>query len=270
MKTWWGRSPVFVAVLGLVAILPADPVGGAEVVDGIAYISNGDYVDSYLVVVDVTEPSAPIILGMAHFPNYLYDLLIEDGVAYGASCYCGLSMFDLSEPTDPRFLSNMPVESGASSYAVTSLGDHIVLGAGGLYYALPQCTDPMTVEDGFPDPDQILPAPHLARVRPSPFCSQMSIDFTLTCPQRVRAVVYDLMGSRVAVFADRHFDSGHHCLIWDGKDSSGGDAASAVYLVRLGGRRDPVGEPGRAPQIGRASPSCVEVGQAVSCPQGCV
>lgn len=45
--------------------------------------------------------------------------------------------------------------------------------------------------------------------------------------------VYDLAGRRVRMLADGEATPGQHVLTWDGRDSSGRNAAAGVYFVRL-------------------------------------
>lgn len=211
--------------------------GMVEIDGDLAYVSSKGYVSSYLTVVDVAEPTHPFVLGTEEYPNYVFDFVVMDGVGYGSAIYSGLSVFDLSNPTDPLFLSNIPVESGALSYAVTPLGDNICLGAAGLYYALPHCESATSIEDVATNSLQMNAAPRLAGARPNPFNPQTSIGFTLTRQQHVQLAIYDLSGRHVITLADKRFNAGRHSLIWGGDDSSGRSVASDVYMIRLEGEK---------------------------------
>jgi hypothetical protein len=71
-------------------------------------------------------------------------------------------------------------------------------------------------------------APH-----PNPFNPSVTIPFRLPAPQRVRLLLHDVAGRRVALLADREFPAGEHALLWDGRDEAGHPAGSGVYFVRL-------------------------------------
>ena len=146
-----------------------------------------------------------------------------------------MSVFDLSAPADPRFLSNIPVESGEESFTVIPLGDYVCLGAGGLHYALPHCSVSSAIEGDSHSPLPLPQATRLLGARPNPFHLGTSIDFTLSGPQHVRIAIYDLAGRLVRVLADRRFVTGEHSLDWNGIGPAGRKVAPAVYLIRLEG-----------------------------------
>ncbi|MDX1421458.1 MAG: FlgD immunoglobulin-like domain containing protein [Rubricoccaceae bacterium] len=68
---------------------------------------------------------------------------------------------------------------------------------------------------------------------PNPFAARTEVRFTLAAPGPVEAGVYDALGRRVRVLADRPFEAGPHVLAWDGRDDAGRAVASGVYLCAL-------------------------------------
>jgi len=46
--------------------------------------------------------------------------------------------------------------------------------------------------------------------------------------------VYDVTGRVVKRLVDRSFGAGFHSVMWDGRDGSGNDASSGVYIVKVG------------------------------------
>jgi len=71
------------------------------------------------------------------------------------------------------------------------------------------------------------------RVHPNPFNPGTVVSFVLARGGPVDLGVYDVTGRRVATLAERPFPAGVHDVAWDGRDSSGREAASGTYLVRL-------------------------------------
>ncbi|MCD6336178.1 MAG: T9SS type A sorting domain-containing protein [Candidatus Latescibacteria bacterium] len=49
----------------------------------------------------------------------------------------------------------------------------------------------------------------------------------------VRLSVYNLLGQEVRILLDGKVEAGWYSALWDGRDASGRDAASGMYLCRL-------------------------------------
>jgi hypothetical protein len=73
----------------------------------------------------------------------------------------------------------------------------------------------------------------LLSLRPNPFAEDLTVSFHLSSPQRVSVDVFGIEGTRVANLADGVLDAGIHSRTWDGKTSSGQDAAPGVYFLRM-------------------------------------
>lgn len=74
----------------------------------------------------------------------------------------------------------------------------------------------------------------LSNAWPNPFNSSASTIVNLPEAGLLHVVVHDLLGRRVAVLADNNYLAGRHRLVWDGRSSSGLDAASGTYFIRAG------------------------------------
>ena len=68
---------------------------------------------------------------------------------------------------------------------------------------------------------------------PNPFNPRTVIRFALPEAGRVRLVVYDVAGARVATLLDRYLDMGGHEVSWSGRDESGRDMPSGNYFYRV-------------------------------------
>jgi hypothetical protein len=68
---------------------------------------------------------------------------------------------------------------------------------------------------------------------PNPFNPSTAISFDLAGSSRVTLSVYDLSGRLVATLVNGTLQAGSHTVSWGGRDSTGGQVASGVYLYQL-------------------------------------
>ena len=72
-------------------------------------------------------------------------------------------------------------------------------------------------------------------VRPNPFRSGTSIEFTLPGTTDARLSIYDVSGRMVRELLRGPLESGPHSIQWDGLDETGARTAAGVYMIRLSG-----------------------------------
>ncbi|MFH1009314.1 MAG: FlgD immunoglobulin-like domain containing protein [Candidatus Latescibacterota bacterium] len=68
---------------------------------------------------------------------------------------------------------------------------------------------------------------------PNPFNASTVIRVQIPEASEVMLSVYILLGQEVRRLVDEKVEAGWYSALWDGRDSSGRDAASGVYLCRL-------------------------------------
>ncbi|MXY49478.1 MAG: S8 family serine peptidase [Gemmatimonadetes bacterium] len=68
---------------------------------------------------------------------------------------------------------------------------------------------------------------------PNPFAGSTDIRFELTATTWVNVTIYDLLGRRMRVLADRMLGPGRYALPWNGRDDDGRAVPSGVYLYRM-------------------------------------
>jgi hypothetical protein len=75
---------------------------------------------------------------------------------------------------------------------------------------------------------------------PNPSRGATGMGFTLSLPAQVKVEVFDVVGRRVRVLADRLFEAGDHVVGWDGASDLGGPSPAGIYFYRLtaGGRTE--------------------------------
>ena len=79
--------------------------------------------------------------------------------------------------------------------------------------------------------------PFLQQNAPNPFNASTVISFQIPANMAgpMRLVIYNLTGQIVRVLTDGYLAAGAHVLAWDGRDGSGQEMASGVYIYRLEG-----------------------------------
>ena len=79
--------------------------------------------------------------------------------------------------------------------------------------------------------------PAMQQNAPNPFNASTAISFQIPANMAgpTRLVIYNLTGQIVRVLNDGHLAAGAHVLAWDGRDESGEEMASGVYIYRLEG-----------------------------------
>lgn len=245
-----------------------DPPGSScaydvAVLDGIACLADGQ-----LRVIDVSDPYSPSLLATvpvaaravamdgryAYTPGGIVDLAVPSSPAVVAmlpkwQLYCGkilaregfvyligdrMQVVDARRPAAPVLLGSClagstPYFSGYP-FCGAFVGDVIALSGYGesIDLARPQCWG----ATGLAEPPAISShAPALAA--PNPFNPRTTIRFDLSAPGQVRLGVYDVRGRLVRMLIDDHLPSGHHQVVWDGKDRQDRSVGSGAYLARL-------------------------------------
>jgi hypothetical protein len=73
----------------------------------------------------------------------------------------------------------------------------------------------------------------LSRNVPNPFNPTTRFQFSLASDGLVQIAVYDVTGRRVRILVNGDRRSGHHSVMWDGRDGLGRSVASGVYIIRM-------------------------------------
>ncbi len=73
----------------------------------------------------------------------------------------------------------------------------------------------------------------LGQNAPNPFTRSTTIRFELPVAGKVRIEVFDLLGRRVRTLTDLEWPAGYHAVEWDGRDESGREIHSGVFLYRM-------------------------------------
>lgn len=68
---------------------------------------------------------------------------------------------------------------------------------------------------------------------PNPFNPETAIRFGLPESEYVQLLVIDLMGREVRKLVKENMKAGYHSVVWDGKDNTGKQAPSGVYIYQI-------------------------------------
>jgi len=68
---------------------------------------------------------------------------------------------------------------------------------------------------------------------PNPFNPATSIPFSLAGSGSVRLVIHDALGRTVRTLVNGPRAAGKHTVVWDGRDDSGREVSSGVYICRM-------------------------------------
>ena len=73
----------------------------------------------------------------------------------------------------------------------------------------------------------------LSQNQPNPFNPSTTIDFALPRAAKTRIDIYNILGQKVVTLVDEYLSAGNKRVEWNGKDATGNDVASGIYLYRM-------------------------------------
>jgi hypothetical protein len=77
--------------------------------------------------------------------------------------------------------------------------------------------------------------PLRAQNYPNPFNAGTVISCTLSEPDHIRLVIFNILGQEITTLHDGYLSIGEHQIYWDGTNDDDRDVASGVYFYRLQG-----------------------------------
>jgi len=73
----------------------------------------------------------------------------------------------------------------------------------------------------------------LSQNYPNPFNPETVIEYQLPKEASVRLQVYNLLGQHIRTLVDEQKEAGYHQVKWDGKDASGKQVTSGMYIYAI-------------------------------------
>jgi flagellar hook assembly protein FlgD len=68
---------------------------------------------------------------------------------------------------------------------------------------------------------------------PNPFNPSTTIRFAIPKTGMTRLIVYDILGREVRTLMNSDLNAGYHQIVWNGRNNSGSQVASGMYLYRI-------------------------------------
>jgi hypothetical protein len=68
---------------------------------------------------------------------------------------------------------------------------------------------------------------------PNPFNSNTTISYFIPKSSKVTIIIYDLLGRKINVIADRYYEAGYGSVKWNGKDTKGNSVNAGLYICKL-------------------------------------
>jgi len=143
--------------------------------------------------------------------------------------------------TTPLGIAGVRIENGTSGWKCVYLGfgfESIVNTAGlrdTLLTRIFKWFDTVTGIDqpGGNDADYLAYSFELGLNYPNPFNAGTQISYAVGTPSRVELSVYNILGQKVRVLVDQVQNQGRYKINWDGRDQSGRDVPSGVYIYQI-------------------------------------
>lgn len=133
------------------------------------------------------------------------------------SGYCGTGQDNDSIRIRFRFKSDAGLDTNFGWYL-----DNVRFKAGG----------PYGIEGG-PQEGALPKAVALQPAYPNPARGPATISFQLPAKGRVRLEVFNIVGQRIKILANREFEAGYHKLAWNGRDEQGREVSNGIYFYKL-------------------------------------
>jgi len=85
----------------------------------------------------------------------------------------------------------------------------------------------------FADEENIPASYSLSQNYPNPFNPETNIGFTMPKSGQLKLEIFNILGQKVRTLVDQYLKAGHKVVDWDGKDDSGKEVSSGMYLYRM-------------------------------------
>jgi hypothetical protein len=240
MRIW-----IYIALAALLSVCPAWAhcifyedhihwVGGVDTPDGGSRVAvAGDYAyvaddDSGLQVIDITDPTFPMIIGSVDTPGSACDVAVVGTFAYVADGESGLQVIDITDPASPQLLGGVEVPDYASDVATAGTFVYVADYDSGLQIAPTQCATRPQVWNGGRARSAVL-----MHSSPNPCATETMVSVVLPKSSTVRLRIYGPAGRLVRTVFEGSLTSGNHALHWDGRDDEGRKLPAGVYLTRI-------------------------------------
>ncbi len=192
------------------------------------YVSNNQHYNGFLVF-DISDPAD--LQQVASLPiaqSTTTPVLLDKTLYWGGNG--PIQLIDVHKPTSPQHMGATGLQSQYCDLVVDDQRLFALDRSFGVTVAPLQCAPLSAMGSPAPPADQ-----NILNIYPNPFNPQTTISWVNDQPRHLKMTVYDLAGRRVALLADRIFQSGPCSVDWNGKSDNGSILPSGIFLVSLRG-----------------------------------
>jgi hypothetical protein len=122
-------------------IQPDGKAGGLHIESDTVYVAafgNGFH------IFDISNPDLPVLIGSLETPGDAWDVWVHDGFAYIADTNAGMTVIDVSIPTEPRFAGTTTwVDRYQSAEIIRGEGNTVYIAAGSRGFVIVDIADPL-------------------------------------------------------------------------------------------------------------------------------
>jgi len=202
------------------------------IVDQYLAISVGDdylYEETGLVeIYDISDPYHPYLVQTHEVPNYITFMEADSQYIYMLD-YLAVKAFNRNalptlEMIDSLYFGDFCeglFVSDSILYAAGNMGGLYIIGNGSQSEInnnpFNRASNTYTLSSAFPNP----------------FNLECTISFQIPRTEKVKIAVYNVLGQRVAVLADAVYSAGNHSVVWNGRNSGGGNLSSGIYFYQI-------------------------------------
>lgn len=222
-------NPTAPALVNVVATLRQVIVVDVAGDIGVAGLAEDSYGLGRILVLDMTDPTSPIVVGSAETPAFVSDVQVEGAYAYVTQQGVGVQLFDISNPSAPVVVGGSSVAQWNSRIEIAGGLAFIAGDLDGLRILPTHCA----LNTGVDSPADANSVGMLEPAFPNPSRGGATVRFDLARDADVRVQVFDVAGRRVRSLVHGRLGAGPHSLAWNGLDDRGTAVGSGQYLLEL-------------------------------------
>jgi hypothetical protein len=187
-----------------------------------------------VAVVNVDDPIDPQIISSVTVPSSPKDILVQEDCLYVATAHGGVQVIKISNPSNPQLVGARRIPTSSTNY-VSSCADFVIAGG--------ELSSQGSVFALKPQCPFVFSDTSMQEIEtdsielhnsPNPFSSRTTISYFLESAGVVDLRIYDISGRLVRVLThNRHQPAGDHFTEWDGCDDTGRDAPVGIYFCRI-------------------------------------
>lgn len=171
-------------------------------------------------IIDVTDPSNPLEVGLLYFPSYVTNIHFDRELASFSVYLNGLYIYDVSDLYNPVLLCNY----NTPGYIRNTLSHNN-------YIYVADNSSLVILRFNSTGIEQVAEIPtsfSLSPNYPNPFNVYTTISYSLPNPSQVTFDIYDILGRKVETSVNEKQQAGYHHIVWSAENLSTG-----IYFYKI-------------------------------------